>query len=380
MRDVSERWQQNVAGVNQWITELTWTNDGIFPDKPNAEYVSGTVTADSTSQVRWNADLEIRGPAGVDTINGFTTRLRVNHGIEYTPGDRELIGMGIYRIDSVDRSDNDPELLKISGLSFEQKAIDSRFSQPRTLPAGDASARLRTLILEAVPDATIWWDRVESIWVPKITVDRDRWPAIDGDASSPSLAKSLGARVFCNGDGVFIVAPTPALTDTPVWEANTGEEGMLVVSSEQLTAEGVYNRIVAAGESTDGTTSPVWARAQDEEPTSPTYINGEFGIRPRFYTSQMIRTKRQAQAVANAQLAPYLGLKQQVSFDSLHDPRKEPGDVGIVHSELGDRKVILDSVTYDLAGGPLQCQTRTTATRYAGTFDAADDEDEGGSE
>ena len=379
MRTVSERWQQSVPDVNTWVTEIDWSNDG-GQTWTEAEFEAGSVTADSTSQIRWTADLEVRAPAGVDGVNGFTTRVRVRHGLEYAPGDRELIGMGLYRVDAVDRADTDPELLKITGNSFESKVIAARFQQPRVFPAADAAGRLDTLITEAVPDAKIWWDRVSSIHMPKLTVDRDRWPTVDGDASSPSLAKSLGARVFCNGDGVFIVAPVPALTDPSAWEATAGEGGVLITSSEQLTAEGVYNQVIASGESTDGTTVPVWGKAEDTDPYSLTYNRGEFGRRPRFYTSAMIRTTVQARAVARAQLAPYLGLKQQVSFDSLHDPRKEPGDVGLIRGEIGDRKVILDAVTYDLTGGPLQAQTRTTATRYGGTFDTGDESSEGGDE
>lgn len=372
MRTVSERWRQASSGVVQWTTLVDWSNDGGAHWHP-ATFVSGSVTADSTSQTRWStSDLILSDvpteEADPDALNPFTSRLRVRHGIQWsaTETDRELLGMGIYRVAQVD-DESDSDTVTVSGASFEQYLIASRFPAARKLPAENADSRVERLITEVLPKATIWWDRIEPEFLPTITADRDRWPVIDGNSSDPSIARALGGRIYCNGDGVWLVSPVPTLQDTPSWSAQTGEGGMLIKSTESLSNENVYNKVIARGESTEGNPT-VQGIATDDDPYSRTYIGrtpdeGGFGECPRFYTSQLLATELQAARAARTILAPALGQRQQVSFDSLHDPRKEPGDVGLVTTKTGLQRVILDAVTYDLLGGPLQATTRTTAAQ-----------------
>ena len=378
MRRVSSRFRSRLAGVNRWVTLVEWSNDGGRSWRP-ARLAGGSVTASQTSQTRYECSLTlVAAEVGRDGINPFTTRLRVRHGIAYSnhPDDVELVGLGVYRVEEVSRSLTG-QTVEVRGSSFEAYIIDARFVTPRTLPAQSASTMIDELIREVMPDASIAWRGITPTdRVPKIIAERDRWELVDGSRDSTSVARALGARVFCDGDGVFVVAPVPALTDPAVWTATTGEGGLLVDSTEELSSDGVYNSVVVWGESTDGETPPAGPGiAVDDDPLSLSYIGGPFGQRPRFYSSQLITTKEQADRAARGMLAPYLGLRQRVSFSALHDPTLEPGDVGTVDTPSGPQKMIIDSITYDLGGGPMSCETRATATRLAGSIVDAPEEE-----
>lgn len=381
MRDVSDRWRASVSDATRWVTDVRYSNDGGRTWSAPAALFDGTVTADGTQQVRWQCSLTVGGwTVGLDGLQPFTSRLRVRHGIEYSPGDTEMIDMGVYRVDTVNRSLTKPFAISIEGTSFESYVIDMPFPVARNLPGGTVDDRIALLIHEVLPAASIYWhpevDR--DVWLPPATAEGSRWDVIDGNANATSIARSLGARVYVDGSGVFHVAGVPSIQDDPVWSAVQGEGGVLFESTETLTSDEVYNVVVAIGESTDGTvTKP--GIAEDNDSGSLTYVGrtpgeGGFGRRVRqpTYVSKLIRSKGQALAAAYGLLNPSLGLKQQISFDQAHDPTKEPDDVGLVDTPSGQMRVILDRVTYNLRGGTLRCATRTTRTTLGTQTDAPD--------
>lgn len=377
MRQVSRRFRARLVDPNRWVTEVDWSNDG-FRTVNAATFVSGTVTASSTAQIRWQCGLVLDDvPVGLQGLNGLTSQIRIRHGMFGEP----LLPMGVYKATSVSTTDGTTQV-QVSGASREIYLQRARFVTSRTFYPQSAQSLILRLIRDVFPSAQMTWLLDDDPQMPKIIEPRDRWPLIDGDREAKSIAKSIGARVFASPTGDWITAPVPALTDPAVWTAERGE--VLLSASEELSDEGVYNAVVVNGQAADAGTPPFKAGvAQDTDPFSPTYAgkspeSGGFGLVPRFYTSQFIRNTAQAQKSAQGQLAPLLGLKQKVSFATLHDPTKEPGDVGIVQTDRGDRRVILDSVTYDLLGGPLSADTRTTETRLAGDVtDTATEGDEG---
>lgn len=378
MRDVSQRWKDSIGSVNRWATEVEWSNDNFAYTGGTARLESGSVTQDSTAQVRWTCSLVLHdAPFGKDGINPFTTRIRIRHGLAYSRTQSELLSLGAYKVMTTSRSRAENGLT-ITGDSYERFLLNARLRKPWKAPAGSAESRLDRLIhsVKVLASAPIVWDGVASVWLPSTLIERDRWDAIDGSTGSTSIARTVGGRIFADPQGAFVVRPVPSLEDPTSWAAQAGPGGVLVNSTEELTNENTYNEVIANGESTDGETPAVGPGiSADTDPLSLTFIDGEFGEKTYFYTSQLLTTLTQCKKTAASMLAPLLGLRQQITFDSLHDPSKEAGDVGLVTGVDGqDERVILDSVTYDLLGGPLQANTRTTQTRLAGDQAEAPDD------
>jgi len=209
-----------------------------------------------------------------------------------------------------------------------------------------------------------------------VMVEQERWDLIDGQESSGSIAAAIGGRVIADADGGFVVIPVPTLEDAAVADIDPGPGGMLVNSTTELSADDVFNTVVADGSSVEGVA--VRAIVEDKDPLSPTYVyrpvsQGGFGRAVYFYSSPLLDTRAKAYDAARAKLAERLGMRQQVTLDQPHWPLFEPGDVVRVNGAA----VILDSVTYDLLGGPLQAETRTQRATFAGDFWSEPDETDG---
>lgn len=374
MTIAATRFSSAIGGVTRWVTTVDWSVDGGGTWQP-ATFKGGSVTCSATSQVRWVCSLKLADvPFGRDGINPYQTRLRVRHGMRMSNHEPPVMtGLGVYAVTSTQRSTGAEDEIEVTGESFEHYLIRSALVQPLAVGVRAASTLIRNLIQQVLPDAQVDFDlSVTDQLLPKMTIERDRWAMIDGSSDARSIAKSLGARVYPDENGVWRVMPVPSLQDTPVWEAHEGPGGVLLSMSEQLSNERVTNVQIVFG-SPDGDRVIGPGIAKDLDPTSLTYVglgpdSGGFGEVPADpYTSQLITSRGQAVRVAQSRLASRLGLKQQLTFNTLHDPTKRPGQVGIVYG-ITTQRVILDSVTYDLspAPGPLQCQTRTTATRLAG--------------
>lgn len=383
MIEVSDRWADTVPRTPRWVTAVDWSANGT--DWHTGRYIEGSITDDLTSTVRWESQIAVRdirlSTALKSGIDPYGCRYRIRLGMWHSPGWTEWIHKGVYRVESAQASTESP-VVELEGLSYEQQVIDARFEAPRTIHGGTRQNVIEDLVREIVDDAVFSWRVDGSDDVKRVTVEKDRWSVIDGRDEDPSLARAMGARVACNGAGFWVVAPVPSLDDAAVWQADTGPDGVLLVSTERLTREGVRNVVSASYAPTDGSDPGPPGVARDMDPLSRTYAlrpvsEGGFGQVILYYASPQLTTLTSREKAARTLLAPRLGLKQQVDFQTLYDPAKEAGDVGLVKAPDGTyRKVIIDRLTLDPATASMQADTRTTATRLAGEISADPDLDE----
>ncbi|WP_442868135.1 hypothetical protein [Brevibacterium sp. BDJS002] len=297
--------------------------------------------------------------------------------MHYDRNTYETVPLGVYRVEEVSQAGLRTGRAQLDGLSLESQVMDERFHQPRTIEVGTGQYWATTLIKEVLPEIGMSW-RLGDTAIPQLIEERDRWGLIDGRSRDPSIAKSLGGRVFCDSRGSFVAAPVPTLEDEPVWTLAAGQGGALVEPQQTLSRDGVYNQIVASGASENGQPPIGPAVASDSDPVSPTYYKGPFGAVPLFYTSKLLTTFPQCQQAALALLAPRLGLKQKVSVSSLVNYAIEPDDVITVTMPGGhDENHIIDSVSYPLTGGTMTLQTRSTTSTGLTTITDQFDEDYG---
>lgn len=393
-RAVSARWKETVKGVVNWKTRVDWSNDGGHSWLAAPSFFSGSVTCDSTSQVRWTtSDLTIGGvPLNQDAvktedgISPFRTRFRIRHGIEYSPGVEELIGMGVYRCSGVHESTTQPDGLVLTGQSFESYFIKplGSFPKPRHFPEGTVRMKTEQIIHDILPDAAvIWLPGVDpDTRVPAFIGEDDRWLVLSGATTDPSIVRSIGGQIWCGGDGEWLIGPPGSLGDDPSF---TSEAKVNQFSADNdLSSEGVYNVISVQGQGTDGTATLGPVIVLDDDPESPTYARltpdqGGFGVSVRYYVSDKFTNTNQMGKTGQSFLAQTLGLRQQVTFSRAYDPSIEPGDVGLVDTPRVPMKAIVDSIGYDLSGNsPMDGQARTTSSRYSGQVGTWDDATDGG--
>lgn len=378
MFPVTQRFLANL-GLVRWIPRVEWQTGHGAPWQP-LDYLDGSVSAKSTSQVRWEGALRLSGAVtGRAGIHPYGCRLRMFTGMWFGPNDVEWVPLGRYRIEDVTTEGRNQIDFTAKIASLETQVQDARFHKPRVIDAGSSKFTVEKLIREALPEASVSW-QVPDTTLPQFTEERDRWGVLDGRSGDPSIARSLSARLFCDARGEFMMRAVPSLDDDPVWSLDYDDGGVLVAPQESLSREGVYNQIVVTGGSDTGDIPIGPAIASDEDPVSPTSAKGPFGQVPLFYNSKLITTYAQAQATALAMLAPRLGLKQTVTVDAMSNPALEPDDVISIRMPNGSvQNHVLDEITYSPTGGLMRVNTRATTSRQAGVviYDPAENPTEG---
>jgi len=122
--------------------------------------------------------------------------------------------------------------------------------------------------------------------------DRDR------DAAIVALLTSAGAELFFDDTGLIVARNQPRLTSALVWTVDAGESGVLLTADRERSRARTYNTVVVTCESIDGLVPWAPQIAYDDDPASPTYYLGPFGLVPYFYVSPLLTTTAQALAAA----------------------------------------------------------------------------------
>jgi len=171
------------------------------------------------------------------------------------------------------------------------------------------------------PWATIEWDDAGDMAAQigaNNVVEEDRFAFLN------DLVTAAGKIWYWDYRGILVIKdpPDPAV---PVWDVDFGEFGVLLSLARHLTREGVYNAVVAVGESAEAQPQ-VRAVVVDNTPSSPTYWYGTFGKVPRFFSSPLITTTVQAAKAATSLLKKTIGLPYSVDFTSIPNPALEVYD------------------------------------------------------
>jgi hypothetical protein len=94
-----------------------------------------------------------------------------------------------------------------------------------------------------------------------------------------------------------------------------------------MTADKVYNAVMARGENTEANIAPVSVLVVDNDSGSPTYWSGPFGRRPLFYSSSVLTTTAACTAAATLLLRSATAPNASADISSLPNPALEVGDV-----------------------------------------------------
>lgn len=324
MYPVSSRFLPRLAEDHGPVVRVILTHtDGTTRE---LSITGGSVTVDRGSAVRRTCSVELadvglipRTPA--DELSVYGATLRIEQGVDYGADDSETVPLGVFRITEVS-GDPDDGPVTISGQGLEWVVQGDKFTEPWK-SSGTAVGAVRALVQRTLPAATVISRVTDGVIGPRtFDIEADPWEA------AQECAAALGAEVYADPDGVFIIAALPdLLTAAPVWSVAAGEDGVLVSANRGMSSDGVYNGVLARGENTETNSPPVSALAVDDDPTSPTYWDGPFGHRPMFYTSSTLTTQTAALSAAKLKLAAARAPNATGDLSSLPNPALEPGDV-----------------------------------------------------
>lgn len=324
MYPVSDRFLHRLAESHRPVTEvlLIRTDGEVIP----LEHTGGSVSVDRGQAIRrtctvTTADVSLIPRTPVDKLAMYGARLRISRGVDYGDGSSELVPLGMFRLDEV-VGDPTEGPVTLTGKDISSSVADDKLTAPYRA-VGTAAGAIEALILRSLPAASVIATAVDAaIGARTWDVEADPWAAVQ------EVAAAIGAVCYVNPDGIFVVGTLPdLLTTDPVWAVEAGEGGVYVKGSRGMSADKVYNGVLARGESAEANTAPVQWLATDDDTGSPTYWGGPFGRRPMFYSSSTLTTVFACQAAANLKLTAARAPNAKGDFSSLPNPALEIGDV-----------------------------------------------------
>jgi len=333
---VSDRFLARLAESHSPATRVQlFLTDGRVVELP---HTGGSVTVDRSQAIRRTCSVTVADPTLIprtpsDQLATYGARLRIARGVDYGDGTSELVPVGVFRLDSVD-GDVNAGPMTLQGKGLEVAVSDDKFTSPYTA-TGTVVSAVTALIQRSIPDAAVISTITDvAIGSRAFDIQADPWTGCQ------EIAAAAGAEVFANADGVFVLATLPDLsTATPVWAVEAAEGGVYISATRAMSAEKVFNGVLASGENTADNVPPVSYLATDNDTGSPTYWGGPFGRRPDFYSSSTLITTAACTNAARLKLAQAKAPNASGNITSLPNPALEPGDVLRITHEDGSREL-----------------------------------------
>lgn len=170
------------------------------------------------------------------------------------------------------------------------------------------------------------------------------------------VAMAIGFECYFDPRGVFVFRPVPdPRIGEPVFTFDENFNPIVSEATKELSDEQTFNDIVVTGQSSS-TQNPVSAEAFDNDPTSRTYILGDYNRVGQRVPFNNITTQDAAQDAANAVLFNSLGAAETVTINHVPHPALEPGDVVKIKisNVNADGTYMINSMTMPASPGEAQ--------------------------
>lgn len=208
-------------------------------------------------------------------------------------------------------------------------------------------------IIDAVTDILATFVPTSKFEVNFPTSDKTTGPTLNFDADAASadavyqMITILGWDLYPDPMGVWTITPQPSTEDDPVLEYVSGPGSMLAGRPKHTVGGDPVNAVVFTGEGAE--TVPVRGYAQDDDPTSLTYVD-RIGVRTYFASSPLMTTNAQCDLAARTRLTSVLGSADTMSVPGIPNHALESGDViHVVDPDQDiDAKVIVDSFSTNM--------------------------------
>jgi hypothetical protein len=239
---------------------------------------------------------------------------------------KEFVQLGKFMINEVSITDtSNGMVIEIAGADLARKVSRNRWDKTFVIPEGtNVGDAIQLMIRNRYPQAQFNFCSVPDETIRLFYGEQDQ---NDPWQDAQELAISVGCELFFDAYGICTLRfqPDPA-QDQSVWEFDDRAHPVITELVRRVTDEFTYNYVVVTGESSYNE-RPVRGWAADDDPGSPTYYLGPYGIVALRVTSPTVRTQYQAIKAAQALLLKVKGATESVNLTTVPMPAVEPSDV-----------------------------------------------------
>lgn len=367
MRVVSEDLDAEVSGTTTGDRlEVHAFRDGLVVAE-NLDVSVWSFNWDADRQVQGQASFTIADPDGMlapwslaDPLGPGGSRLQVTY-IFGASGTR--VPLGQWRIRSVDpveqwrTYDAGSEVLRVSGGGSVQVDADEETStiqlarlDAETVKTATVLAEVRRLLEDICP-VVVFAGVTDRAMPAGYIYDESRIDHVEDLLGLVNATHRMGA------DGSLEVVPLTGVG--PVWTIAGGESGVMVTVSRSLSDDGVYNGVIARGESAAG--QPLVGRSVIL--SGPLAWGGPFGRVPMFHQS-VATSQAGVESDAESTLARHRASGEaDLQVECLTHPGIQPNDVVVVLASTAVGEQALSGRVVSMRMGAATSDAGTTPSK-----------------
>lgn len=313
----------------------------------------GQVVITARDEVKRSADIliatddagrEIAPDVAGDIFEPLHTEIQVWSGVEYVDASQELVPVALLKV-------TDYEMVPESGgrlhrLTCMDRSVRFRqdFGSVFVVPAGTPVERaIEAMAQHAVATIPVHLPRMGFV-TPSLTYaeNDDVW------ASMVKLARSAGYELTMSRLGVLIANPIVLQPkQQPDWTIPEGSRDIARDFGRSLASEDMPNHIIVESSRTGST---VRGEAFDNDPTSPTWVNGPHGHVRRTIPDPHVTSTAMANIAAAAYLVRILAKAELNTADLVPNPAMDADET--VHAQRPssglDKSLLIDKLTMPL--------------------------------
>lgn len=262
----------------------------------------------------------------------------------------EMIPLGRFVITSVSITEGDAGLrVQVSGEDRSLRIRRAKYIDIYQIASGtNAGTALRNALQDRWEDVALsFTDTTATVNATYLGGDTSDDPWVD----MQEIAKGIGMNLYFDADGICrLDSIRDYVNATPDAIYEDGEANIITDVTRDINILGSYNAVIVSGEGTGNTSGVFRVEVYDDDPDSPTYRYGGFGVVPYFYTSSVINSTAQAATTAEAILNQIKGASEEIGWSSITDPSLDAGDVVLLVNEgtKVNQLLVLDSITIPL--------------------------------
>lgn len=389
---VSERFAAAVTGPYRIAVRAILVDSspqfGTQPTGTDLDIIDGSLTIQSLSDIKQTLSLTVSG-SFYDQLGPYGQEIYLQLGVEYAPGDVELIGWGYHRIEQLEQDNAPYGPITITALDRISQLQQNGLVLPLPLSDGNTHRQVFDRLVNgiAIPQQAEYPGisptgfgaylgvRIPITWTsynPDTTrIIGDQIVDNDGYGFLANLIKFYddSAMRFLN-DGTLLVYST--VIDATVSQATlTGGTGGNLHSIKRVVKRtDVHNVVTAYGSDPSSITD--FISIFNADPSSALAYNKttypSFGIAPTYYSSPLLQTDGDVELAGEALLRRYRALPLVFTLSMIPNPALEPFDVidVVMRPGLTPVRAIIDTIILPLSSNTLATVTTRIPTATEG--------------
>lgn len=321
----------------------------------DVQLVDGTVTVDATADVRRRLEATVLVDASLiptlerrTPLDPYGNTMRVWRGVRWPDGSSEMVPQGLFRIEVVEIDDAPAGQRKVTvqGYDLSYYIAGNRWVAPYHVAAGTPLIdAIGAMVRDRLPGTvvSVEMSSAEAAALQVFTSSADPWK--DG---VQGLAAPLGADVFFGLEGELRIRPVPEAVPPASLTLSEGPDCVMTKLARTYDATSARSAVVASSSSASGRfTSTVY----DDDPLSPTYYLGPFGLRVEPMTVNAASSQAAVDQAARTELIDVSGASEQIEIEMVPNPAVDASDVQLVRRSAAGLNglVVVQSFTLPLS-------------------------------